>query len=157
MADIQLKDVINLYLGCEVVLCQDDPKRRRIGNFAGFHDYPTCISARIKFRAGPDGHTHIFLLKPILRQLSDMKDEEKTEIGKMWTWYQDKTILNDAHFNEWHKSVHAMVTGALMEDGDYDSRMSAKAYFQIIPYLLKQGFDLFDLISRGQAIDKTTL
>lgn len=66
--------------------------------------------------------------KLILRPLSDMTEEEKSE--SMRIYYTDKIELL-----------------AIMD----------VAHFELCRYLLKQGLDLFNLIPAGLAIDKTSL
>lgn len=71
--------------------------------------------------------------QPILRPLSDMTEEEMNACAPL--------ILADPYklIKEWN--------------GTDVMQFSAKCAL----YLLKQGFDLFDLIPSGQAIDATTL
>lgn len=76
-----IRDFLHLYLGCEVQMqtrrmstdgLVDDT---RIGVFQGYWD-ANRLDARIQFRAGPDGHVQLFFIKPLLRRLSDMTEEE---------------------------------------------------------------------------------
>ena len=78
-----IKDYLHLYLGCEVLtndheLGRNKKQRGRTGTFVGFADYHR-MDCRLNFRAGPEGRCNIYLLKPILRPLSDMTLEERKE------------------------------------------------------------------------------
>ncbi len=68
--------------------------------------------------------------KPILRQLSDMTKEENICYSRTGLRHISESVEN------------------------YDS---IRIESEKTAYLLKQGFDLFNLISTGQAIDKTKL
>lgn len=148
----KIEDYLHLYIGCEAVVDYHENKKEGV-----------CIDAITgmdgKYLFTTNGETFLHKkVKPILRPLSDMTEEEKTEIAKQWTWYEEMQIVGEQHFNIRHEINHQMVEKALdftnEDDGD---RMSPLAYYQVLPYLLKHGFDLFGLIESGLAIDKTKL
>jgi hypothetical protein len=74
---MELKDYLHLYLGCQVEFGRTEKDKRK-ACFVGFADYHR-LECRVAFRAGPEGRVSTFLLKPILRPLSDMTEEEKKE------------------------------------------------------------------------------
>lgn len=141
MTERKLSDYLHFYLGCEVQIATrrmstdgmiDDT---RIGIFQGYWDNHR-LSARIQFRAGPEGHCQIFFIKPILRPLSDMAYEEFVEAGKI------------------HISEGGTIAVTLEEvRSNTVLPMRPKTFV----YLLSKGFDLFNLIPDGLASDKTTL
>jgi hypothetical protein len=120
---MNIKDYLHLYLGCEVEFGLNLNNLRR-GTFIGFVDY-NRIDARIAFRAGPEGRVNVFLLKPILRPLRDMKEEEMK-------------VLGIGSVNE----LEGNIGDLLLKASDF-------------PFLLSKHFDLFDLIDAGLALDKT--
>lgn len=92
-------------------------------------------------------------LKPILRPLSDITEEEKIEIIKAKypslkiksviiynEFYTAKVEYFSEHLNDWLPSV---VNGFLGPEQ--------------FKYLISKGFDLFGYIEKGLAIDKTKL
>lgn len=78
-------------------------------------------------------------IKPILRPLSDMTEEEELCLCNLAETFDCKSMVKTLSEN----------------DGVY--KISANKMIPIMIYLLKQGFDLFGLIEAGLAIDKTTL
>jgi len=91
------------------------------------------------------------MVKPILRPLSDMTEEEAKEVVnrqfKSWSipiYEGHSSLCIDVKFqiDVGNKFNHTQI--------DYD-RISPDAFH----YLLKQGFDLFNLIPAGLAVDKT--
>ncbi len=73
-------------------------------------------------------------VKPILRPLSDMTHEELQECGNMIYDFSDDPELNN---HKWE---------------DFASML----YSEQFVWLLKRGFDLFELIPSGQAISEST-
>lgn len=76
-----IQDYLHFYLGCEVQIAQRRMStdgmidNTRVGLFQGYWDNERR-HARIQFRTGPEGHVDLLFLKPILRPLSDMTEEE---------------------------------------------------------------------------------
>ena len=120
MIEKNIKDYLNLYLGCEVMhrnekgLLEAVSKRMNVWDgFISFGDFGSWY-----------GMSEI---KPILRPLSDMTDEEKNDF-ELWSFEIMKEDLNQVQRN------------ALK-----------------IKWYLYNHFDLFGLIEAGLAIDKTTI
>lgn len=96
-------------------------------------------------------------LKPMLRPLSDMTEEEKT-----WFVIQGGDlkgfIVGEAHFEIKHDLMKKYYFDALTNaDNNEDMRLGPKFYFMAVAYLTSRGIDLFDLIESGQAVDKTKM
>jgi hypothetical protein len=96
--------------------------------------------------------------KPLLRKLNSMTEEEKTKIGSIAGWYEGKKIINEHHLNIAHDTMKEMAYDALTRANEYDAdRLGPAAYFLMVPYLLRQGFDLFGLCDAGLAVDKNEI
>ena len=116
-----IKDYLHLYLGCEVLI------EKSCYNFVhsyGIHkgDVKT-LHPSLLFLI--DTNNKDIIYKPILRPPSDIKQEEKTELNKI--------------YNEWED----------LSPAELEANRAV--------YMLKQQFDLFNLIPEGLAIDKTKL
>lgn len=76
--------------------------------------------------------------KPILRPLSDMTDDEYMEVGNILCTSQGEQAIKQ-----------------LIADATY--MIHIQFSFELTFYLLKQGFDIFNLIPEGIALDKTLI
>lgn len=133
---IKFYEIAHLYLGCDVK-CQPKPYEEQSisGKLYGVvmnTAFVQCFDVYGRPWTSPHGAFHLEkltfnLIKPILRPLSDMTEEEKAQ-------------LRD--FMGWARYVEYLKFGLCTPEG--------------VAYLLKQGFDLFNLIESGQAIDRTT-
>lgn len=177
-----IRDYLHLYLGCEI---EHDKKVYRgtlIGISAGFHTAEIHCDF---FKKNSHGHRvpkdkdfgtfHIQIcrIKPILRPLSDMSDEEVLELCKT----ASPTIFGDYRFAKWeanrspHEMCHWTVTNKnstyrfnvssvdgdvyiSAEDGDIDL-VSIDGNYRF--WYLKKGFDIFGLIDAGLAIKKNEI
>lgn len=102
--------------------------------------------------------------KPVLREMSDMTEDEAVFIAKVslfnnyhgfeprcqkyrdrWVVYQKSNLDGD--------KVEILFSGEICRwiEGKY-SALPFEFSFELIPYLLKQGFDLFNLISNNEAV-----
>lgn len=116
----ELKDYLHLYIGC---------KLQRGGTVT----YALLSAAEYaSFDAWSD-------LKPILRPLSDMTEEEKTEYKAKFNGMESTNILPEIR------------AGRLI-----NFHLNSKSPFEVA-FLLSKGFDLFGLIEAGLAIDKTKI
>lgn len=142
----KIEDYLHLYLGCE---CLWEDKEGDTGGRTELDHY--SLSG---FYEGD------IKIKPLLRPLSDMTEEEARYIFK---YYFEKDYTEDwtgdtgsAYFNPKRitpTKYHALriIDGADYETGDFMKVIG------LVPYLLSKHFDLFGLIESGLAIDKTTL
>lgn len=146
MNRVNFKDVAHLYLGCIL---------QRGGIItAGLLD----AANKAEFDAYAD-------FKPILRPISDMKEQEMKELypivfGK--SFHGDNITLRDAGGKQERWVLWSGVDRLFIyKDGDIgaDSDLHYFGVHQasVTVFLLSNGFDLFGLIESGQAIDKTKL
>ncbi len=141
---IQLKDVIHFYLGCEC-LCEKET----------LHEGWRCFLTDYEIQENYCGRLNIKLL---LRPLADIMNTEAFVIYKK---YFDKEMAEDwsgdtgsAYFNPKKVRVNSSHAIRIFNGEDYETGDFMKV-ISLVPYLLKQGFDLFGLIESNQAIDKT--
>ncbi len=143
---IKFSEVAHLYLGCEV--------RNELVKING-----TLIEVR-KDR-------ELEYIKPILRPLSDITEDEMKEL--LIKWYhpsEDMFVrLSDTikfYPNEKKRAVKVGegVAYSMFKDGIHKAT-GTLSFTRLNPvqtlYLLKQGFDLFGLIDNGEALDWTKL
>src|SRR5687768_9942395 len=134
----KLSDYIHYYIGCYGVLNSRDTQL--IGVTIGSYQF-------IDVDTNQYGDGDLGDFKPILRRLEDISDEEKTELGKRFGWYEGKQIFNDHHLEIAHETTKEMAYDAVVTADESDAdRLGPTAYFAIMPYLTKQSFDLFGLI-----------
>lgn len=128
----ELKDVLHFYIGCKG--WDSEAPGEEIMTIIGY----SIINGN-HLISDEHGNFDIPIkdIKPILRPLSDMTDDEIKYVGedlKQGTWNAPDIRSNPKL--AW--SIHHMNP-------------------VVFVYLINQGFDLFDLIESGQAIDKTKL
>ncbi len=129
----QIKDYLYLYIGCNVkVVSYPSHKFSDDAQLIGITPYEENVQVCYAENGDIDW-INFGCIKPVLRPLSDMTVEERREIAFK------KQVLDDINM----RSSTDMDIFIMCGD--------------ISRYLLKQGFDLFGLISSGLAIDKTTL
>lgn len=139
-----IKDYLHLYLGCEAEVSN-------IPDGLAITDHPQIVTI--------DGTVVDCLLmmyssiKPILRSLSSMTEEEAKEIAKM---YFSTIPFKDKYFslqkNGWYIRIKYH-QATLVYGGTGYSDFTP----EIFRHLLSKGFDLFNLILEGLAIDKDKL
>lgn len=137
-----IKDYLHLYLGCEVQL-------RHNGTFVPDPYEPTCYLSRItdgrmdSVGVRYDGSEEIIYpftadIKPILRPLSDMTEEEARQLCPNG---EEPFLKYLSEKDEWYTNRIHFYT----------------AYSECYRFLLSRGFDLFGLIDSGLAIDATKI
>ena len=146
---MKLQDYIHLYIGCECQLFfrYDDKKtleyerngilkiirpEDRENNGLGFE----CRTVRNNIIYYSYSFSDV---KPILRHLSDITEMEFIHVCNMLNWNTDEYDI------EWFKSEYI------------DTTLNFIYSFELTRYLLSQGFDLFNLIENGLALDKRKL
>lgn len=151
----KIEDYLHLYLGCEVEVDSKRPSGnelvddKRRGTFIGYAD-PHKISVKLAFRAGPHGQVNTFFVKPFLRPLSDMTEEEGREYAKHYGIKGDLPCTISEENGYVKISIGYKNHGAsLFPLSDYGQKPES------LRYLLSKHFDLFGLIEAGLAIDKT--
>src|SRR5688572_9361170 len=147
----KITDYLHLYLGCEVLLPEHKIDRGTIpgivGTFLGYADYHR-LDCRIGFRAGPEGRCNTYLLKPKLRRLSDMTEDEVLEYAKIDRRQTQSVKIDDG---KWWSYLDADNNFYKWMPVDFDMPTP-----EGMRWLLAKGFDLFNLIDEGLAIDKAT-
>ena len=130
----ELKEVIHLYLGCDAIIGKQSGQenaKHLIGTLVG---YDTKNKGTCTFIYYDKGVSTTCItptsIKPILRPISDMTQEESKIYHSLNKLYPASPVH------------HIMVEHAT---------------FETFAWLLKKQFDLFELIESGQAIDKTKL
>lgn len=165
---IKFKEVAHLYLGCEVEWGFDGRKKK--GELVGKDERYGWQVFDPSNVIVPYQQCRIELIKPLLRPLSSMTDEEVLAICKRAC----ENVYGDYRFSKWtvgkspHEMCHWDVTNKSSRhsftvssiDGDvmlYDGQEVDHVYINSNHrfWYLKHGFDLFDLIPNGEAIDKT--
>lgn len=163
---MRLKDVIHFYIGSPYFIFPEESITD------GFLDkykkqYPTGVYApilpldKIKIDSILRGG-----YKLVLRQLSDMKEEELREICEIMEYANSKLPFfrrqKSKTWVQWYcvwdnkETIVANLTNDINGLTIYGNNYY-RCYLKVFPFLLKQGFDLFGLINSKQAIDAETL
>jgi hypothetical protein len=123
----ELKDFLPFYLGCECER-QGEPVPAKL---TGISYDDTQKIWWTYFENEEDGYSILEDVRPILRSLSDMTEEEATE-GEIWGVWHDVNLMGE----------------------DWDTFGFSPQNFK---YLLSKGFDLFGLIESGLAVNAAEL
>jgi hypothetical protein len=164
---IQLKDIIHLYIGCEVLI-----DGKEVGRLYGINTSYLKSTNQVHYDIQTeqmrieDGEDFVMVynddfddelrIKPILRRLEDITDKE---IKELIGWDN----LNEKYANvSYERGNFGIVINYSIdagEEGFYQQSYNI-TFHTFSPkewvYLLKNGFDLFGLIKSGQAIDAKT-
>lgn len=171
-----IKDCLHYYLGCEVEYYNYISNAWCIGILRGVTDDYAWIK--------DDGNgCHFSDLKPILRPLSDMSEEEAgwvynysfqfgltTQLGNYFD-YDIRKIMNEdkvasldiRRIDRPHHSVNILMDGTSIVFNDEEMNEKPKFCWRCMNgaiqfhYLLSKHFDIFGLIEEGLAIDKTII
>lgn len=137
-----IKDYLHLYVGCEVSREHSESRSKKFiehGRLVGVSASEVEVGETVAvIDAGLD-HFHEWYVsetKPLLRPLSDMKEEEAAHIDRMARRQKDGQVT---------PANTKFVTGIRTETAE------------ALVYLLSKSFDLFGLIEDGLAIDKTQI
>ena len=157
----ELKDVLHLYLGCLCLIKEiwDDNEKlcdeyigrlNRIDKIGDKIEVIICDSVVMSLPTIELYEENILNgdVKPILRNLSDMSYIEKVELSKM-LYLEEGEVPDERLINQAYVNIRDNFGGPQMS--------SWRIGFLVIKYLLKQEFDLFELIKTEQAIDKNLL
>lgn len=136
---MKLQDYIQYYIGCRIEKDLDaldypiiEGLDRNNVIISGYrYTTPNCNEIFHRPRIWRD----ISSIKPILRKLESLTEDEMKECGNLVYDFS-----NDPDLNTWHWS-------------NFEAVLCAEQF----DWLLKRGFDLFDLIKNGLAIDSKTL
>jgi hypothetical protein len=156
-----IKDYLHLYLDCEAMYGgYGDPERlvKIIG---------ASLKDGVQFQFADNGEVDVDKahewFKPILRPLSDMTEKEAKELYKVSPYSKGEWLINSVVVKEnikgfepnivkinWSGQQGATGYGAGTEYL-YFNKLEAEQH----RWLLNKGFDIFELIPAGLAIDKT--
>jgi hypothetical protein len=128
----ELNNYLHLYLGYDVSVQIEVYGKIRFALLTGINNdyYFLHVDGDMSSTSYYRGK---YSVKPILRPLSDMTEEEKTYISMMWNLEIDKNYC-------------------IEQSG---SRMESDSIFEVTQFLLSKQFDIFELIDAEIAIDKT--
>jgi hypothetical protein len=152
MENKNIKDIIHLYIGCK---CETDSGK--IGTFSGFdicEKDRSMIMHTVRYFDVDDydvlnDDEMCDRIKLILRPLEDLTEEE---CGEYWGLIGGSPHLFDRkHFMEW------LIVGSTDDEWEQGMVFGALEAALTTNYLISKGFDVFDLIPAGLAIDKTKL
>ncbi len=128
----KIEDYLHLYVGADVALAVEDFDYSE--KLVGIHPVTEGVRYLTADRTGAISYRKSENIKPLLRPLSDMTEEER------------------------YKCQYNAQCFFLKETGPLDTdSLSIEQAAIVTNYLIKQGFDLFELIEAGLAMDKTKL
>lgn len=141
----ELKDYLHLYLGCEIIGTYRDASGSK-GYLTGITNGGCDCEIQFILEDGINVEEEPYIndiaqVKPILRPLSDMTEDEENEIEGEYGSYG----LGEKHLCNALKN----------HDLRYVKKLDEA--FGLIHYLLSKSFDIFGLIEAGLAIDASTL
>lgn len=163
----ELKNYINLYIGCECMI--GDLNWKPETNLNGLAPGVDPNYGR-PIRSTLDAHVlNVFVHETtlILRPVSDLTEEEAVEIAKIMYGQPDsvKWRMKDKthYFKVYRKHYSKYFTidkpsgeiDRYERDGDLDNLDTTMNHHLVTAYMVSCGFDLFGLIDAGLAIDKT--
>lgn len=155
----KIQDYLHFYLGQQVlinsmgedVVCDLITVSRDGGAFA---------SGTTKRGQKLNAHGMLEGAKLLLRPLSDMTEEEAIELVKVREWKSYGPHPRERKY-ETYKNAFGQIVVQWGHEGDLRSKNVPQTkesfYPEELPFLLSRGFDLFNLIPDGLAINKTTL
>lgn len=151
--EIKLKDVIHLYLGCDVQTkirvetSEGEPLKKLKGKLI---DIDLFIKDKVGIHLDNEKHeldtTSLLIsdIKLILIPLCELMDEVKPEEARIEKIVRETLNHCDA-YDEWME---------FYIDNPEPSRI-LQAPFEVVQELIKQQYDVFNLIPSGQVIDKS--
>ncbi len=153
----QIRDYLHLYLGCQVEY--DD----RIGIIhqyflpAGKHREGEVWFCSLEENGNPEMSCSVpcTKVKPILRPLSDMTEDEAIRVTGLSEYAPNFTIVKVTR-NEYKDLI---VSWKGLDDVPKEFNATGELFFcaEQFQYLLSKHFDIFGLIEDGLAIDKTKI
>jgi hypothetical protein len=166
---MKLQDYIQYYIGCEVIV-DDNVKAKLIGgSFVPnscnqiYYDLQTeemkVDDVDFAMPYNDDADDPEPRVKPILRRLEDMTDEEGVHLAKLQhnpTRHKDIEVLYIKAEHLHYIDGTRWIGDGVSEYNEYFVNFSEMKASQF-SYLIECGIDLFSLIENGLAIDSKTL
>lgn len=160
----EIKDYLHFYLG-QKISRHIDPELSEVGVLKGICQSevePDKMVVIIDYSGECFTEAYIEEVKPILRPLSDMTEEEGYEIyfqyfgsetAEDWSGDTGSAYFQPKKIRPGKYHGLRIVNGTDYSSGDFGT------VIKILPFLLSRGFDLkgFDLIDAGLAIDATKI
>lgn len=152
---MKLKDYLHYYMGCKVITADDNEQ----ANLVGVSDDNAHL---VHDGTGSYGTCDISGVKPILRRLEDMTEEDLKEMITKLSLID----LSNCEFEFEQFWVNAIRKGVVVDclsiemNGQIDMMHYTHAtnpQAEAFHYLLSKGFDLFGLIDAGLAVDIKTI
>lgn len=97
--------------------------------------------------------TDVNTIKPILRSLYDMTNEEAIETARLIYEYEDFTKIETRR----NSHGHLLVEFGTQSRKVYNATMDCMYNPDQFRYLIKKGFDIFELIHEGLALDAKSI
>ena len=142
----EIKDFIHLYLGCEVF----DSFNNSRTSLVGVSDTGVTVAYNTEWKLRFDE------VKPILRKISSMTEEEAIEYLKMK--YNAVAVIECRKDNSgfWYSLAKGLAE-TKNPKFIFFGQIKDTSYPEQFVWLLSKGFDLFGLCEAGFAIDKDSL
>jgi len=149
----EIKDYLHLYVGCTL--------RCDTGFVILMSVIPEIIphtSFGIAVINGSESYrTNLGDYMPVLRPLSDITEEEAIELVKISEWKQYGEHPHKREYRAYRNGFNEIVVSWGESIREKNVPVAKEVFgFEEFRYLLSKGFDLFNLITEGLAIDKTT-
>jgi hypothetical protein len=142
MSEIKLQDYAHYYIGCQCIIDYTLPGGNKIIDYKGMFIRYDCTDKSPYCVKGETDTIWTYSIKPILRKLEDMTDDECMVVNEISPYFTKGT--SERYIRERLYCIRDRIM-----------------YLHLIPevfhYCLKQGFDIFNLINSGLAIDSKTL
>ncbi len=161
----ELKDYIHYYLGCPLNILTGQYSHYVGAKVTGVHndlvyfeDQPLGSKEKYYGNCGIDN------VQLLLRQLSDMTDEEAIAVAKLGEplieyTHEEIDVIRDSYMIQvlWSDDGEPHRFMIQLRKKFLTHQTPIYNYQYITAYLIKQGFDMFDLIEAGLAVEKTIL
>lgn len=151
----KLQDYIQYYIGCKCVRTDITSTGYQYSLYA----YDCDPLSRAPYYIGSDsGYYWVREIKPILRKLDSMDD---ADIKSFLNWNRLNELYVDVSYKK--EELAIILNYSIPCDGDivYPQSVTIMPKIELrsdqFDHLIKNGFDLFDLIESGLAIDASTL
>jgi hypothetical protein len=161
---LAVTEYLHLYLGCEVQTINGTGILISVGDSGRGEDCVVSIQTNDEesgfYGEWTDYDFEHHKIKPILRPLSDMTEEEAQVLFRMywgrdyeedWSGDTGSAYFKPRRINPTKEHTMRIIEGLDYQTGDF------LTVAKIVPRLLALGFDLFGLIPAGLAIDATTI
>lgn len=146
---MNIQDYISYYIGLRVKATPygGQSNRWEYGTLVGMNTHSVCFIKFDNWQSVVDISTSC--IKPLLRKLNSMREDEALHIAELLNF--GMTASDGAKIHQ----VKQMLGSVYYFNKFYT--ISAAKYVELFHYLLRQGFDLFNLIDAGLAVDKNEI